>query len=51
MGHFDLMGGDNHFSKVLILFTTFFSRTAKTAMKYSGTMSISRSSSCTLCAE
>ena len=50
-GHFDLIGGDNHFSKVLILFRAFFSCTAKTAMKYSGTMSISRSNRCTLCAE
>ncbi len=51
MGHFYLIGGDNQFSKVLILFTAFFSRMAKTAMKYSDTMSISRSNSCTLCAE
>ena len=50
-GHFDLSGGDNHFSKELILFTALVSRTAKTAMKYSGTISISRSNSHTLCAE
>ncbi len=50
-GHFDLSGGDNHFSKEPILFTALVSRTAKRAMKYSGTISINRCNSRTLCAE
>ncbi len=50
-GNFDLIEGDNCFSKVLILFAALFPCTVKTAMKYSGTMSISRSNSRTLCAK
>jgi len=45
------MWGDYYFSKEMILFATLLSCTAKTAMKYSCTMSISRSNRCTLCAE
>ena len=50
-GHFDLSGGDNLFSKEPILFTALVSRTANMAMKYSGTISINRCNSRTLCAE
>ncbi len=50
-GHFDLIGWDNNFSKEPILFTALVSRTAKTAMKYSGTISTSWSNSRTLCAK
>ena len=45
------MWGDYYFSKEMILFTTLLSFTAKTAMKISGKMNISRSNRYTLCAE
>ncbi len=50
-GHFDPIGGDNNFLKEPILFTALVSCTARTAMKYSWTISISRSNSRTLCAK
>jgi hypothetical protein len=50
-GHFDLIGGDNNFSKQTILFMALVSCTTKTMMKYRGTKSINRDNSGTLCAE